>query len=312
MPTRVKRVFTCYYICMKSDNSSQLNIQIWPDDWAQYELLDSGNYRRLERFGDLLLIRSEPRAWWQPELPAEDWNKAAAIYEREEKGEWEFKKPVPSNFVLPFGDLKFKLKLTKMSKHVGIFPEQSQQWLWVQNKIKNSVIKNPKVLNLFAYTGASTLAAAAAGAHVTHVDGSKVAITWANENQEASGLKSAPIRWILDDALKFVKREVKRGNKYDAIIMDPPAFGRGPQGQVWKVENALTDLLASCRELLSDQALFIFMTMYSIEASSLSIKNLLADTTAGLGGSLINGELVLQPKRGGKPLPVSIFAAWEK
>lgn len=288
-----------------------MNIQIWPDDWAEYELLDSGDYRRLERFGDLVVVRSEPRAWWQPELTSKDWDKAVAIYEREEKGEWEFKQKPVNGLTLPFHDLKFKLKLTKMSKHVGIFPEQSRQWLWVQEKIRNSKIKNPKVLNLFAYTGASTLAAAAVGAHVTHVDGSKVAITWANENQEASELKSAPIRWILDDALKFVKREVKRGNKYDAIIMDPPAFGRGPQGQVWKVEDALTELLASCRELLSPEALFVFMTMYSIEASSLSINNLLADMTKGMGGNLLNGELVLQPKRGGKPLPVSIFTAWE-
>jgi 23S rRNA (cytosine1962-C5)-methyltransferase len=292
-------------------SGSQLNIEIWPDAWPEYELLDSGNYRRLERFGALVVIRSEPRAWWQPELPSAEWNKAAAVYEREEKGEWEYKSKVPANLTLPFNDLKLKLKLTKMSKHVGVFPEQSRQWQWVQDKIRGSKAKNPKILNLFAYTGASTLAAAAAGAHVTHVDGSKVAITWANENQEASGLKEAPIRWILDDAMKFVKREVRRGNKYDAIIMDPPAFGRGPQGQIWKVEDALTELLSSCRELLSDQALFVFMTMYSIEASSLSIKNLLGDMTKGLGGTLGNGELVLRPKRGGKSLPVSIFAFWD-
>jgi 23S rRNA (cytosine1962-C5)-methyltransferase len=295
---------------MKSQ--SELKVQIWPDDWKEYELLDSGNYRRLERFGDLILVRSEPRAWWQPELSSVEWGKASAIYEREETGQWEFNKPVPAGLVLPFHDLKFRIKLTKMSKHVGVFPEQSGQWLWVQEKIKNSSVKNPKILNLFAYTGASTLAAAAVGAQVTHVDGSKVAITWANENQEASGLKAAPVRWILDDAMKFVKREVKRGNKYDAIIMDPPAFGRGPQGQVWKVEDGLTDLLSSCKKLLSPDALFVLMTMYSIEASSLSVKNLLEDMTSDMGGNLINGELILRPKRGGKPLPVSIFTAWEK
>jgi 23S rRNA (cytosine1962-C5)-methyltransferase len=287
-------------------------VEIWADNWNEYELLDSGGYKRLERFGDLTIVRSEPRAWWQPELPAEEWGKAAALYEREEKGEWEFRQTVKGSLVLPFGDLKFRLKLTKMSKHVGVFPEQSKQWLWIQEKIKNSKIKNPKILNLFAYTGVSTLAAASAGAHVTHVDGSKVAITWANENQELSGLKDAPVRWILDDALKFVKREVRRGSNYDAIIMDPPAFGRGPQGQVWKVEDALTDMLDSCRQLLSDQAFFVFMTMYSIEASSLSIKNLLADMTKGLGGSLANGELVLKPKKSDRALPVSIFTYWAK
>jgi 23S rRNA (cytosine1962-C5)-methyltransferase len=287
------------------------SIEIWKDDWDQFELLDSGNYRRLERYGDLVIVRSEPRAWWQPELPKSDWDKAQALFEKEESADWTFKGKVSQFFTLPFDSVKARIKMTKMSKHVGVFPEQSQQWRWISKRVKDAG-REVSVLNLFAYTGMSTLAAASAGAKVTHVDGSKVALTWANENAELSGLKDKPIRWILDDALKFVKREVRRGHKYDAIIMDPPAFGRGPKGEVWKVEESINELLNACQELLSDDAIFFFVTMYSIEASSLSLRNLLSDSVSGRGGKLTNGELTLQPKNGGKPLPLSIFAAWEK
>jgi 23S rRNA (cytosine1962-C5)-methyltransferase len=286
-------------------------VQIWSDDWDQFKLLDSGNYRRLEQYGDLVIIRSEPRAWWQPELPEAEWDKAVASYEREEKGEWEFKKRVPETLVMQFDGLRARLKMTRMSKHVGVFPEQSTQWRWVMRKIKDAN-RPVKVLNLFAYTGMSTLAAASAGASVTHVDGSKVALTWANDNADLSGLKDKPIRWILDDALKFARREVKRGNKYDAIIMDPPAFGRGPKGEVWKVEESISQLLDNCRQLLSGDPLFVFMTMYSIEASSLSLANLLSDAVKDLGGKIGQGELVLSPKTGNKKLPLSLFAYWEK
>ncbi|HYC80063.1 MAG TPA: class I SAM-dependent methyltransferase [Candidatus Binatia bacterium] len=287
-------------------------IEILKDDWDQFELLDSGNYRRLERYGDLIIIRSEPRAWWKPELADSEWEQAVAAYEREEeKGEWEFKKKIDPNFLLQFDDLKVRLKMTKMSKHIGVFPEQSGQWRWVRQKISQAG-RPVKVLNLFAYTGMSTLAAASAGASVTHVDGSKVALTWANENAELSGLKNKPIRWILDDALKFVKREVRRGSKYDAIIMDPPAFGRGPKGEVWKVEDSISQLLESCRELLSENPLFVFVTMYSIESSSISLANLLGDSVKGLGGTIRKGEIVLSPKGKGKLLPLSLFAVWEK
>lgn len=285
-------------------------IDIWKDEWDQFELLDSGNYRRLEKYGDLVIIRSEPRAWWQPELDQTEWDKAVAKYEKEENAEWEFKKKIPSSFDLKFDDLVVRLKMTRMSKHIGVFPEQSVSWRWIGKKIK-ATNRPVKVLNLFAYTGMSTLASAAAGASVTHVDGSKVALTWANENAELSKLKDKPIRWILDDVLKFVKREVRRGNKYDAIIMDPPAFGRGPKGEVWKVEESIRQLLEACRELLSDNPLFVFITMYSIEASSLSLANLLSDSVKGLGGKITNGELVLTPKTGSKLLPLSLFAIWE-
>jgi 23S rRNA (cytosine1962-C5)-methyltransferase len=287
------------------------DIEILTDDWSEYELLDSGDYKRLERYHDLIIIRSEPRAWWQPDLPASEWAKARAIFEREDKGEWEFKGKIPTSLVLNFDHLSAKLKMTKMSKHIGVFPEQSQQWRMIVKKIKDAK-REIKVLNLFAYTGMSTLAAASAGALVTHVDGSKVALTWANENATLSGLKDKPIRWILDDALKFVKREVRRGAKYDAIIMDPPAFGRGPKGEIWKVEESISELLENCTKLLSDHPLFILVTMYSIEASSISLANLLSDHVKNLKGKIKHGELVLTPKNGNKVLPVSLFAYWEK
>lgn len=286
-------------------------VEILTDDWAEYELLDSGDYMRLERFGSLILARSEPRAWWRRELPAADWAKAQAVYEREETGLWEFKGQAANQIELPYNDLKFKIKLTKMSKHVGVFPEQSRQWQWVSRRIKSSKTKQPKVLNLFGYTGAGTLAAAAAGASVVHVDGSKAAMAWARENQEISGLAEKPVRWILDDAFKFVKREVRRGNKYQAIIMDPPAFGRGPKGQVWKVEDDLVPFLAECSKLLADDALFLWMTMYSIESSSLSLANLLGDIVQGRGGRVRCGELALKPKQSEKMLSVSIFGLWD-
>lgn len=287
-----------------------MKVEIWSDDWDQYQLLDSGNYRRLEKYGDLVIVRREPRAWWKPELAETEWMKADARYENEEKGDWEFKRNISDTKVMDFEGLKLKLKMTRMSKHIGIFPEQSNNWRVIRKKIEGAK-REVKVLNLFAYTGVSTLIAAQAGATVTHVDGSKVALSWANENAELSGLKSKPIRWILDDALKFVKREVRRGNRYDAIILDPPAFGRGPKGEVWKVENSITELLDACRKLLSEKPLFIFVTMYSIEASSLSLGNLLEDSVSGLNGHISTGELVLNPKARGKPLPVSLFAYWD-
>ncbi|MGE5392944.1 MAG: class I SAM-dependent methyltransferase [Candidatus Saccharibacteria bacterium] len=289
-----------------------MEIKIWTDDWNQYELLDSGDYMRLERFKDMTIARSEPRAWWSPELPRTEWDKAVAVYDKEENGQWAFRKNAPHELVLPFEDIKAKIKFTNASKHVGVFPEQSGQWRLISEKIRQRKGKETGVLNLFGYTGMGTLAAAAAGASVTHVDGSKPAITWANENQDLSGLGFRHVRWMLDDAYKFAKREVRRGKKYEGIILDPPAFGRGPKGQVWKVEDHLVSLLNECRQLLSDDPLFVILTMYSVDSSSLSIANLLEDMTKGLGGKVQAGELVLKPKKSGKVLPVSICSIWQK
>ncbi|MGE5298209.1 MAG: class I SAM-dependent methyltransferase [Acidobacteriaceae bacterium] len=288
-----------------------MEIKIWHDDWKEYELLDSGDYMRLERFGDLVIARSEPRAWWQPELPKTDWDKAAAVYDKEENGQWVFKQKVLRELIIPFEDLKVRIRLTDTSKHVGVFPEQSSQWRFIKEKVGSRKGNEVNVLNLFGYTGMGSLAAASAGASVTHVDGSKPAITWANENQYLSNLQDKPIRWMLDDAYKFVKREVRRGKKYQGLIMDPPAFGRGPKGQVWKVEDHLVKLLNECSQLLADDLLFIILTMYSVDSSSLSIGNLLSDVTKKFGGKVESGELVLKPKHSDKVLPVSIAAVWD-
>jgi 23S rRNA (cytosine1962-C5)-methyltransferase len=288
-----------------------MEIKIWHHEWDGYELLDSGDYMRLERFGNSVLARSEPRAWWKPELLKKEWDKADAVFDKEEGGKWKLLKDISREQILSFENLKIKIKLNDSSKHVGVFPEQSKQWWLIKKLIVDGKKKDSNILNLFGYTGMGSLAAASAGARVTHVDGSKPAITWANENQTLSGLGNKPIRWIADDAYKFVKREVRRGNKYDGIILDPPAFGRGPKGQVWKVEESLVPLLNECKQLLSDAPLFIILTMYSVDLSSISIGNLLADMTKDLGGQVICGELVLKPKAHGKPLPVSIFSIWD-
>lgn len=288
-------------------------IKILTDNWEQYQLLDSGDYQKLERFGDFVLMRSEPRAWWKKSLPVSDWLKmTSASYLTEGKGQWDRNPGVPEEYPIAYQDLVFKIKLTETSKHVGVFPEQSSQWNWISEKIKSSGRTDIKILNLFSYTGASTMVCAKAGASVTHVDGSKPAMDWANENQTLSKLKDKPVRWILDDCFKFVKREVRRGSKYDAIILDPPAFGRGPQGQVWKIEEDLPVFMENCRELLSDKAIFVWLTAYTIDASSLSIANLVRDMVAGKGGKVEAGEMVIKPKDGEKVLPMSIFATWEK
>lgn len=256
------------------------------------------------------MIRSEPRAWWQPKFSQSEWDKASAVYEHESKGKWVFKDGEPQNLELRFEDITLKLKFPTTSKHFGVFPEQVSQWKWIIEKLsKVPFDTQPKVLSLFGYTGASSLVAAAHGAHVTHVDGSRTVIGWARENQEASGLGEAPIRWILDDAVDFVRREIKRGNKYDAIIMDPPSFGRGPKGQVWKIEEDLVPFLKLCRECLGTEPLFIVLNMYSTELSSLTLKNLLEDMMEGVLGEVSLGELALK-EEGGRHLPLSIFANW--
>jgi 23S rRNA (cytosine1962-C5)-methyltransferase len=203
-----------------------------------YELIDSGEGEKLERYGEIILARPDPQALWKKSLSKKEWDAAHAHFLREgEKGEWKVKKDVPDKWTIDFTGLTFGIKLSAF-KHTGIFPEQKSNWEWIQKVIKSQKeIAKPKILNLFAYTGGATLAAAKAGAEVVHVDGSKVAMTAARENAELSGLKDKPIRWILDDVLTFVKREVKRGNTYDGIIMDPPAFGRGPEGEIWKIED---------------------------------------------------------------------------
>jgi len=280
---------------------------------SDYALLDSGNRQKLERVGNIVIARSEPRAWWKPHLPQAEWDKAVAVYAREEKGSWETKGEstggLPADFTISLGELKARVKFTANSKHIGFFPEQSGQWKWIEEKLKGK--EKPRVLNLFGYTGLASLAAAKAGAEVTHVDASRAAIGWARENQELSGLSEAPIRWILDDAIAYLKREVKRGVKYDGIIMDPPDYGRGPKGEVWKAEREVPALLDLCRQVLSDQPLFMILNMYSTELSSISLANLLTDATQGLEGTVTPQEFALKEEGSGRLLPLSISATWK-
>jgi 23S rRNA (cytosine1962-C5)-methyltransferase len=275
-------------------------------DWADYQLLDSGNGKKLERFGEYRLIRDEPKAWWRPTTGQEQWGKVAAQFDA--SGTWKLSRAgLARSWQMQFERVTLETRLTDMSKHVGVFPEQAPHWEWITEKIR----KRPgaRVLNLFGYTGLASLVAAAAGAAVTHVDASKPALAWARQNQALSGLEDKPVRWLLDDAFKFVAREVRRGRTYEAILLDPPSFGRGPKGEIWKVEEQIVDFLQNLRALLSDQPLCVVLTMYNLDASSVMLENMLRDVLPT--GHVSAGELVLTPKYGSNRLPLSLFGRWE-
>lgn len=273
-----------------------------------YELLDSGEGEKLERYGDFTLSRPDPQALWRKLLPQSQWNQADGIFLRDGKTtEWKLKKDVPAKWQIDFGGLNFWIKPTSF-KHTGLFPEQYGNWAWAQNLIKGAK-REISVLNLFGYTGGATLAAAQAGAKVCHVDGSKAAIAWARENAEISGLSEKPIRWILDDAAKFVGREIKRGNKYDGIIMDPPAFGHGPAGEMWKIEENFLGLLDSCKKILSDKPLFFLINGYASGYSAIGYENALRGVM-GEAGSIEKGALVIKESGSDRLLPCGIFARW--
>lgn len=283
------------------------SITVLSSSWKEYELIDSGNRKKLERFGPMVLVRTEPKAWWEPALPTSEWSKAHAVHD---DTKWIFHRKTNREWIMAFQSLAFQARLTDGSKHVGIFPEQSPHWEWITAKAKGK--KHPSLLNLFGYTGAASLVAAKAGCVVTHVDASKPAITWGKANQELSGMQDVLIRWLLDDALKFSAREIRRGKTYDAIILDPPSFGRGPKNEVWKAERQLTELLSVCRQLLSPSPVFLILTMYNLEASSLMLGNILEDTMSGLKGRVHVGELALPHASSSKMLPLSIFGRWEQ
>ncbi len=273
-------------------------------------LLDSGNGQKLERFGDHLLIRPEAEAIWKPALDIGEWQKSDAVFQpapEENGGHWQFRKPIPKEWQIGYTDLRCVIRLSN-SRHVGIFPEQASQW----DFIRGCVSQQPgvKVLNLFGYTGMATLAAAAGGAHVTHVDASRKAIGWARENQDLSGLLSKPIRWIVDDALKFVQREARRGSKYDGIILDPPKFGRGPKGEVWEFYALLPVLLEACHQVLSTNPMFLLITAYAVKASSLTLGIALYSLMKDRPGSTRMGELVLMDSSANRPVSTAVFALW--
>lgn len=280
-------------------------------DWTDYELLDTGAGGRLERFGRYIFARPEHQAVWKRTLPETRWQAAHAIFKPtggESGGTWVVNKPIDSIWQMSYKKLKFFAQASG-SRHMGVFPEQAVNWDWIGEKIRQA--KRPiRVLNLFGYTGLATLAAAQAGAQVTHVDASKKTVAVGHQNQVLSGLENCPIRWLVDDAFKFVGREVRRSSQYDGIILDPPKFGRGPQGQVWELFESLPELMRNCRQLLSKQPLFIVLTAYAIRASALSAYYALEETVRDLGGTIETGELALIEKSAGRFLSTAIFARW--
>jgi 23S rRNA (cytosine1962-C5)-methyltransferase len=285
---------------------------------SDYELIDSGNGEKLERYGKYILRRPDPQALWKKLLPESEWKDAdATFFANENKKGWKKSAEMPSEWqiALPasqegFDDLKFNIKPTAF-KHTGVFPEQKPNWDWVKEKISRRDLDiKPKILNLFGYTGGATLACLSAGAEVVHVDGSSSAISWAKENAEISGLDKKPVRWILDDARKFVIREIKRGNKYDGIIMDPPSFGRGGKGELWKIEENFLGLLENCAKILSDKPIFFLINGYASGYSSAAYKNALTPIVEKFGGEMEYGELTIEESKSGRLLPCGIFARW--
>lgn len=272
-----------------------------------YELLDSGRGRRLERFGPYILNRPDPEVMWQKSLPEEEWNKADAEFKNDK---WITKGQFPDKWVIEINKLKVNLKLTPF-KHVGMFPEQKFEWDLISKLVSESV-NTPHILNLFGYTGVASLSALVEGAKVTHVDASKPAITWFKENQELSGLSNKPARIFIDDAIKFTTREIKRGVKYDGIIMDPPVYGHGPNGEKWSFNKDFPTLLDNVTKLLSDNPLFLIVNTYAISSSSISLANILNDKLKSLNGNITNGELTLKEKSSGKILSTGIWSIWQK
>lgn len=282
-----------------------------------YELLDSGDGEKLERYGKYILRRPDPQALSKKNFGEDVWEKADAFFSRDEKrAGWHFKKDTPKSWEINFGGLNLKITPSAF-KHTGLFPEQLSNWEWTEEKIKNQKLKlkngeEINILNLFGYTGGATLACAKAGAKVTHVDASKTSIGIARDNAKLSNLESAPVRWILDDAVAFVKKEIKRGKKYDGIIMDPPAFGRGPDGEVWKIENDFLPFLSLCKELLSENPLFFLVNGYASGYSSVTYLNNIEDLQKKYGGEIENGELFIEETSSGRLLSAGIFSRWSK
>jgi 23S rRNA (cytosine1962-C5)-methyltransferase len=284
--------------------------------WVDYELLDSGNGQKLERFGLYTFIRPEVQALWKPAAPPERWQDAHAVFQpsaEESGGHWVVQRKIPEQWEMSYRDLRFSV-MTTHGRHMGVFPECAAQWDWMGKLIREAKT-NPgrelQVLNLFGYTGLASLVCAANGARVTHVDASKKSVAWARKNQEISGLLEKPIRWIVDDAQKFVEREVRRGVKYDGLVLDPPKFGRGPKGEVWEVYKSLPTLLSACRKILSDTPLFVGLTIYAVKLPALHAQVALQEMMDGCEGKLECGELVTEEKSAGRLLSQAVYTRWE-
>jgi 23S rRNA (cytosine1962-C5)-methyltransferase len=280
---------------------------------ADYALLDSGGGRKLEQYGPYRVIRPEGQAIWLPAEEEAEWDKADAVFtgnvDEEGMGRWLFPKvPLGETWPLAHDGISFLGRFTSF-RHVGVFPEQAAHWRFIDRLIREAD-RPVRVLNLFGYTGIASLVAARAGAEVTHVDASKKAIAWARENQEMAGLTDRPIRWICDDAMKFVTREERRNSRYDIILLDPPAYGRGPHGEVWQLFDNLPEMVDICREILTDEPLAVVLTAYSIRASFYAIHELMRDSFTGLGGIVESGELILRERSAGRALSTSLFSRW--
>ncbi|MCF0175008.1 MAG: class I SAM-dependent methyltransferase [Bacteroidales bacterium] len=290
-------------------------IQTPPVGWKDYELLDSGNFLKLERFGSFIMSRPEPKAIWQPALSPQEWERLSHVRfipgagfskaGKEDSGSWEYLKKMPQRWTIDYNNIRLRLALTSF-KHVGVFPEQCANWDFIYEqtlRLKEKLGRAPKILNLFAYTGAASLAAKAAGADVTHLDSVRQVVSWANENMELSALSD--IRWIVEDASKFVSRQVRRGAQWDGIILDPPDYGRGPSGEKWHLVDNLWDILNGCNAILSPKDSFLILNLYSNGYSAVLCETFVR-TAFGPQGSTESGELVLTDKAG-RRLPLSVF-----
>jgi 23S rRNA (cytosine1962-C5)-methyltransferase len=279
--------------------------------WDDYVLIDSGHGRKLERYGKFTVVRPEPQCFWKPRLETAIWDAADAVFEpsdEDEAGRWRFAKPLPESWPLQWREVKFHGRLTAF-RHLAFFPEQAANWSWLDQAVRDAPTP-PRVLNLFGYTGVATLACAAAGASVTHVDASKKAVAWARENAALSGLAEKPVRWITEDARKYLQREVKRGSKYEGIILDPPKYGRGPTGEVWRLFEDLGEIAGLCAELLSENAQFLILNGYAARISGASLAGLLGQALQGRGGCIDWGELTLAEAEGPREIGLSFFARW--
>ena len=277
------------------------------EPWADWGLMDSGNGRKLERYGPVTVIRPEPQAMWAPALP--DWDADATFVPGSDEdggGRWVHHRPVPSSWPLRRGDVRFHASLTPF-RHLGFFPDMAPQWDWMRVRAADA-----EVMNLFGYTGVGTLLLSEAGARLTHVDASKKSVENGKANAALSGFNDRPIRWMLDDAAKFTAREVRRDKRYDGILLDPPKFGRGPTGETWRLEENLAPLLADCRRLLDADSRFLVLTVYAVRMSALSIAELLRQSLEGLGGKVEAGEMAVREEARGLLLPTAIFARWSR
>ena len=283
------------------------------ENWNDYEVIDTSRGEKLERWGSYLLVRPDPQIIWDTQKKHPGWQKRNGHYHRSAKGggEWEFF-DLPRQWQISYSRLGLTFNLKPFSfKHTGLFPEQAANWDWFSERIR-SAGRPVKVLNLFAYTGGATLAAAAAGASVTHVGASKGMVAWAKENARSSGLEEAPIRWLVDDCQKFVEREIRRGNHYDAVIMDPPSYGRGPKGEIWKIEDAIHPLVKLCAKLLSAQPLFFLINSYTTGLQPAVLAYLLGSELGGRGGSVDAQEVGLPVSESGLVLPCGASGRWER